>query len=223
MYKYSSKFFLFAVVLLFSAPCWAQRVLPPMPKPSQIAAAHRAGVYATTRQATRISTAPLKNIPINLLMSSPDAIAIRIERQRAFLILNKILMEKAEALKAAAAASKLENEKAIAATTPIGQTNITSQPGAIMFRGVKLDDLHPGEMVIMGSGYNPEGFQVASIQFYYPNGNPITIDRMERAIRAYDISRVILAVRIPPTENTPRKIRLIDYDLASGNTKITVK
>lgn len=217
MYKYISTFTSVLVVLSLSAPsCWAQRFLKPMPKPSQIMAAQRAGVVATSRQMAHLYIVPVKKAPLIVITQSPEIIALRIERQLAFQRMNQKAAEKARVRKQAKKAAQLAQEKNLANATPLGVVNTTSQPGAIVFRGTQIGEVNPGESLLMAGAYTRNGRQAADFRYNLPNGKNIPISRLEEALEGYDISRIVVAVRTPATETTPKSLRIIDYDVEFG-------
>ena len=207
MHKY---FFTVVVVVLLSAPsCWAQRFIKPVPKRTRVLAAQQAGLKTTSRQLSRIAHSPVKWVPLDLLVNSPETVAARIERQIAFKQLHDNLLAKAQE-------AKVAEQKTLAANTPLGLDNVTSQTAPILFRNIEIGVLNPQEHVLTAAAYDSNGFQVSFLQYTSPDGKEIPISQLEAGLPGYGIQRVIVVLRRHKTETTPQQLRLIDYDLATG-------
>ncbi len=225
MYKNYYTFCGLLVVLFLSAPLsWAQAVLRHIPKSPQIVAAQRAGLKNTYMHIVHTPRIPAsRRIPLSHFTNSPEAIAARIERQLIFKQLNDKKRVEALAAKKALNIAKEQEEKRTAMNTPLGYPNTTSQTGNILFRGVKIGELNPNEYLFMAGAYNEQGIQVAALQTSTNSGQPITISNLEGGLLAYGIQRVLAAICVPQTANTPKQLRIIDYNVSTGTIKTITK
>lgn len=217
MHKTYYSFCAVLVVLFLSAPLSrAQAVLRSVSKkPLVLTTVQHTALKRTIVPIGHTPKIPAANrIPLSVFIKSPEVIAARLERQ--------IMFKQVNNKKRILAANK-KAEKSFAMNTPVGVPNKTSQTGDILFRGVKIGELQPNEYLFMAGAYNEEGLQVASLQASLSGGQPVTIAHLEDGLLAYGIARVITAVRMPATKTTPKKLRIIDYNLQTGAIKTTIR
>jgi len=90
----------------------------------------------------------------------------------------------------------------------------------LVYKGVVLDTLHEGELIIMGGAYNTQGRLVSYLKVREPHEEPILLSQIEEALPGENIERVLFAIQSPTASNAGRpQMRIIAYYPSTGEIK----
>jgi len=103
-------------------------------------------------------------------------------------------------------AQKIENNP------PVLGERVRQKSVNLVYKGVVLNTLHEGELVIMGSAYNNQGRLVSYLKEKKPGEKAVLLSKIEEALPGDNIERVLFAIQSPAPTKTGRPIvRIIAY------------
>lgn len=202
---------LLCCVAVFVSAAEVCQSLPVKPKPPVKAFLLKGASPATLRGSTLIP----RQVLVGLTEQSVRQLSNHIQQVVAAEKRNEMLRRKAQLL--------AQNKVIPAPKTAVGQPNLSSQKQPILFRDIQVGVLNPGEYILMAAAYSQEGKQVTTLAATLPNGKPVTIDHLEQGLMGYGIKQIIIVVYTPATQTTPKTLRILDYNLETGNINVVTK